>query len=1201
MKNNLYKYLYCALSCLAIGAKAQSVDQNYIVTQLSNDNNNNTHQDNINYYDDLGRLQESVLVGDNTHKDIISLQEYDIFGRKSKSWLPGSCSLGNNGKFVDPNQLKLLSIDSNKDEEPFSYSIYENSPLDSVLCKFGPGIDWHNKNKAINMSYLTNNNDVNNQVIRFTYTPSSWQAGIYNITNSGYYASGVLNLTVINDEDGHINYLFRNMFGQIILKRCQIDDCFADTYYVYDYMNHIIAILPPLAVDNILVKGMTKNCSSDLGKYAYVYNYDYRGRLIESKIPGAEPSTFWYDNSDNRIFTKDPNGNIHFEISDELGRVCIAGICSNSLTKSDFNCSNKISTVKAIRQTDHGEGYFYGYKIEGINLIRPKITLVNYYDDYSYFGDWEAPSYVNDGFNIRGQLYLTNIADNNTEMNKNIQESKFITRTDNQKQDQMQLEPEDPGLPLDPGDPITPKPSEPKKPVGPLKPIDPDNPSGGASSSTDHTLPSTITLPFCKGFLTGKLTALLKDSVSNKMIYSSIYYDHRLRPIFTFESDQLGGFCKKSLTYNYRGKVISCNDSIVPIDGNKNNINILKYKFTYDNRDRLLKETLSYNDKAEQQLYSCTYDDLGRLSSRQQSQSQNSKSSYCYNVRGQLTSLNSPLFKENLYYNKTRSESSNPCYGGGISSIEYGYMKNSQSISQLSSYDYHYDAFDRITQADYRGQNGNQDAYYTHYKYDKQGNITNLQRNNIDPISKEIIAVDDAQFNYDGNQITDYQDDGQELPTSDISLPKNNDSPVQFSYDKAGNMTANINKGIIKIDYNILNLPYKVYMSNGNMITYIYRADGKKTSAEYGTYSCNISIPKTGLMTKTLTSADISNYKLDYKYDYVDDGKFQFNTDNQSNLTLNYIHTDGLLIKMPKSASPNYYYEIADHQGNIRYIAQDGITYANAYEYYPFGGTFNSDQKGVGTSFRYNGKELESDDGVDWYDYSARRYDPALGRFTSIDPLASKCPNLSPYAYCMNDPINQIDRDGKFSSKFWANISRWWYNCWHVNKAQPVTENKDAVDKRFLYTYTVGKPVDGVCEIKAYHKIDTSAAETLQNVGDGVALVGYSVTLTGVGAEIGLPTAEIGNLISETGAILGMGINLVNGDYGESLKSASFYLLSKGLDRLLEKSLPGYGKKFGDKEFNLGTETIRQGKNLKVSGAERLTNDIQKKKEEDKK
>jgi len=1060
--NNLFKYLCCVLSCLTLGARAQSIDQNYIVTQLSNDENNNTHQDNINYYDDLGRLQESVLVGDNTHKDIISLQEYDIFGRKSKSWLPGSCSLGNNGKFVDPNQLKLLSIDSNKDEEPFSYSIYENSPLDSVLCKFGPGIDWHNKNKAINMSYLTNNNDVNNQVIRFTYTPSSWQAGIYNITNSGYYAQGVLNLTEVNDEDGHRTYLFRNMFGQIILKRCQIDDSFADTYYVYDYMNHIIAILPPLAVDNIFVKGMTKNCSSDLGKYAYVYNYDYRGRLIENKIPGAEPSIFWFDNSDNRIFTKDPNGNIHFEISDELGRVCIAGICSNSLTKSDFDCSNRISTVKAVRETGQGEGYFYGYKIEGVNLISPKITLVNYYDDYSYFLDWKAPSYVYLGFKNIVKFDPTDLV---IKPYNNGQNLKSITLTPRFPGDPV---PVDPIIPFDPGDPTTPI-----DPVVPIKPANPGKPSSDPIAVPTNILPGTLALNSCKGLLTGKLTALLKDSVSNKMIYSSIYYDHRLRPIFTFESDQLGGFCKKSLTYNYRGKVISCNDSIVPIDGNKNNLNILKYKFTYDNRDRLLKETLSFNNKDEQQLYSCIYDDLGRLSSRQQSKSENSNLSYCYNVRGYLTSLSSPLFKENLYYNKTRSESSNPCYGGGISSIEYGYMKNSQSISQLSSYDYHYDAFDRITQADYSGQNGNQDAYYTHYKYDKQGNITNLQRNNIDPVSKEIVAVDDAQFSYDGNQVTSYKDDGMELPTPDTSLPKNNDSPMQFSYDNAGNMTANINKGIIKIDYNILNLPYKVYMSNGNMITYIYRSDGKKISAEYGTYSCNISIPKTGLMTKTLTSADISNYKLDYKYDYVDDGKFQFNTDNQSNLTLNYIHTDGLLIKMPKSASPNYYYEIADHQGNIRYIAQDGITYANAYEYYPFGGTFNSDKKGEGTSFRYNGKELEPDDGLDWYDYAARRYDPALGRFTSIDALAAKYPDISPYAYCVNNPIRLVDIDGRDPGDFFTNpnaAAKDFGRCYNDNSIREHLEYASSIFEVYKsdgtkgYTYTIpNKGLETTC------------------------------------------------------------------------------------------------------------------------------------------
>ena len=127
---------------------------------------------------------------------------------------------------------------------------------------------------------------------------------------------------------------------------------------------------------------------------------------------------------------------------------------------------------------------------------------------------------------------------------------------------------------------------------------------------------------------------------------------------------------------------------------------------------------------------------------------------------------------------------------------------------------------------------------------------------------------------------------------------------------------------------------------------------------------------------------------------------------------------------MPESMSPQYYYEIADHQGNIRYIAQDGASYVNTYEYYPFGGTVNSDQKGVGTPFRYNGKELEPDDGLDWYDYAARRYDPALGRFTSIDPLAAKYPDVSPYAYCSDNPIKYTDPDGQWGLQTIDNQNR---------------------------------------------------------------------------------------------------------------------------------------------------------------------------------
>jgi uncharacterized protein RhaS with RHS repeats len=50
---------------------------------------------------------------------------------------------------------------------------------------------------------------------------------------------------------------------------------------------------------------------------------------------------------------------------------------------------------------------------------------------------------------------------------------------------------------------------------------------------------------------------------------------------------------------------------------------------------------------------------------------------------------------------------------------------------------------------------------------------------------------------------------------------------------------------------------------------------------------------------------------------------------------------------------------------------------------------------------------------IDQDDYSARYYDPAYGRFTTMDPLAEKYYSISPYAYCGNNPVNAIDLDGR--------------------------------------------------------------------------------------------------------------------------------------------------------------------------------------------
>ena len=77
------------------------------------------------------------------------------------------------------------------------------------------------------------------------------------------------------------------------------------------------------------------------------------------------------------------------------------------------------------------------------------------------------------------------------------------------------------------------------------------------------------------------------------------------------------------------------------------------------------------------------------------------------------------------------------------------------------------------------------------------------------------------------------------------------------------------------------------------------------------------------------------------------------------------------------------------------------------------------------------------------------------------------------------------------------------------------------------------------------------------------------------------------------------GIRFCNGDYGDGLKSIAFKLLEKGTEKVLNKFLPGFGKKIGEEGFNLGTEILDQGRKLKQTGVERLTDKIIERKQEE--
>lgn len=226
------------------------------------------------------------------------------------------------------------------------------------------------------------------------------------------------------------------------------------------------------------------------------------------------------------------------------------------------------------------------------------------------------------------------------------------------------------------------------------------------------------------------------------------------------------------------------------------------------------------------------------------------------------------------------------------------------------------------------------------------------------------------------------------------------DSTCEYDYDSNGALTRDSNRGINSITYDYGHHTYLIDLDLNNRprnITNDYTPDGRKLLSKHV-----MSIPKAhGYTKKTTTDKYIDGLTL------------------RGDTTLMW-RFDGGYVELNANGTPtrwNYY--VTDHLSSTRMIVDSNDNIRKNINYYPFGSEMRMEApaqmtNNLGHPFRFTGKELDRMNSLNMYDFGARMYDVAgVPMWTSIDPLAEKYYNVSPYSYCAGDPVNKFDPDGR--------------------------------------------------------------------------------------------------------------------------------------------------------------------------------------------
>ena len=957
------------------------------------------------------------LVLDSDSSDIVTPIDYDGFGRQDKDYLPYA---GNgNGAFqsnalADVNNYYINNYPTDINPlfpNPFSQKQFEPSPLNRVLQQGAPGNDWKLGNgHEIKLDYQTN---IAGEVKLYTAS-TIWNAtlGLYdtslgNSTGGIFYEANQLYKTVTYDENtaavptetNGSTVEFKNKQGQVVLKRAYESGVKHDTYYVYDDYGNLTYVLPPLPIQdnpggaNSITTGYNNfGLSFDQSVFSGTSSgggsvgVSIRDNVLTVSF-GASFMTSYLNTTPQDLPTNPcllPDmylGTISggtYSVSIVGGKLKLTsltgtptgGFSATFTVVLPTTCTPRPANIISKAVLDD---LCYQYKYDSRNrLVEKKLPGKQWefivYDKldrvvatgpaYSSFTDlagyngWLITKY--DAFNRPVYTGWENAwASTSTRATKQTAQNALTTLNET-KQSSGTID----GIAAYYTNAVAPTTFK-LLTVNyydnysfPNIPVIPTSVEGQTALTTDQV----------RSLPTGSWTRVLTTSGAALGETAATFYDAKARPIRSYMKNYLGGYTQTDTKLDFVGVPQYSITTHRRLTGDPTELKTTE-AFTYSPQGRLLTHTHQIGTGTVQLLTSNTYDELGQLVSKKVGGIDTTGTTglqtvdYKYNIRGWLKNINdvntlgTDLFAFKLNYNDIAAGVT-PLFNGNISQT---FWDTANTDKTLKNYTYTYDKLNRLKTA-----TDNQGRYNENLWYNKNGNITSLTRMGMLTATPTFGSIDNLIYSYDaGNKLTKVEDSSGSIE----GFKNSSTAAIEYTYDANGNMLTDLNKGITAIVYNHLNLPTKITFATGNIV-YLYNAGGQKV--------------KKVVTVNSPASTTTTDYLGGYQY---------------LNTSLQFFPTaEGYVTN--NAGTYSYIYQYKDHLGNVRLSYDKNLQIVEENNYYPFGliqkgynNTPNYSLANVeGQKYKYNGKELQDELGLNLYDFGARNYDPAIGRWMNMDP-----------------------------------------------------------------------------------------------------------------------------------------------------------------------------------------------------------------------